>query len=136
MMKNPERRKDERVVKCARARPDIGETKRSDDTGILRQMRFVVPNETGSANTCVGEENQEQEQNRTNQTHPPLDKTRFTEGHRLTDGVEVTLLSTPCSVSRVDDKIQANAAESITPAYVSLGAMDFSLLSINWQVIR
>src|SRR5438477_12247034 len=98
MMKNPERRKDERVVKCTRARPDIGETKWSDDTAILRQMRFVVPNETGSANTWVGQENQEQEQNRTNQTHPPLDKTRFTEGHRLTDGVEVTLLSTPCSV--------------------------------------
>src|SRR6478736_2149774 len=101
MVKNPERGKDERVVKRTRARPDIGETKRSDDTGILRQMRFVVPNETGSANTCVGQENQEREQNRTNQTHPPLDKTRFTEGHRLTDGVEVTLLSTRCSVSRV-----------------------------------
>jgi hypothetical protein len=65
-----------------------------------------------------------------------LDKTRFTEGHRLTDGVEVTLLSTPCSVSTIDDKIQANAAESITLANVSLGAMGFSLLSINWQVIR
>jgi acetylornithine deacetylase/succinyl-diaminopimelate desuccinylase-like protein len=65
-----------------------------------------------------------------------VDNTRFNEGHRLTDGVEVTLLSTPCSVSRVDDKIQANAAESITLANVSLGAMGFSLLSINWQVIR
>jgi hypothetical protein len=99
-------------------------------------MRFVVPNETGSANTCVGQKNQEQEQNRTNQTHPPLDKTRFTEGHRLTDGAGVALLSTPSSVSRIDEKIQANAAENITLANVSLGAMSFSLLSINWQVIR
>src|SRR5438477_10947530 len=123
MMKNPERRKDERVVKCTRARPDIGETKRSDDTGILRQMRFVVPNETGSANTCVRQENQEKEQNRTNQTHPPLDKTRLTEGHRLTDAVDVTLLSQTCSGSMVDDKIHANAAESTTPATVSSGAM-------------
>jgi len=136
MMKNPERRKDERVVKCTRARPDIGETKRSDDTGILRQMRFVVPNETGSANARVGQENQEQEQNRANQTHPPLDNTRFSEGHRLTDGVAIALLSTPGSVSRIDEKIQANAAESVTLANVSLGAMGFSLLSINWQVIR
>ena len=135
-MKNPERRKDERVVKCTRARPDIGETKRSDDTGILRQMRFVVPNETGSANARVGQENQEQEQNRANQTHPPLDNTRLSEGHRLTDGVAIALLSTPGSVSRIDEKIQANAAESVTLANVSLGAMGFSLLSINWQVIR
>src|SRR6476646_6701424 len=97
MVKNPERGKDERVVKRTCARPDIGETKRSDNTGILRQMRFVVPNETGGANTCVGQENQEQEQNRTNETHPPLDKTRFTEGHCLTDGVARALLSTPCS---------------------------------------
>src|SRR5205823_5733852 len=88
------------------------------------------------ANTCVGEENQEQEQNRTNQTHPPLDNTRFTEGHHLTDGVSVAVLSTPSSVSRVDEKIQANAAENIILANVSLGAMGFSLLSINWQVIR
>src|SRR6476660_5602691 len=134
MMKNPERGKDERVVKCTRARPDIGETKRSDDAGILRQMRFVVPNETGRANTCVGQENQEQEQNRTNQTHPPLDNTRFTEGHRLTDGVSVEPLSTPSSVSRIDEKIQANAAESITLANVSLGAIGFSLLSIGWHI--
>src|SRR6476661_2255338 len=114
MMKNPECGKDERVVKCTRARPDIGQTKWSDDTGILRQMRFVVPNETGGADMCVGQENQEQEQNRTNQTHPPLNNTRFTEGHRFTDGVGVALLSTPSSVSRIDEKIQANAGESIT----------------------
>ena len=98
MMKNPERRKDERVVKCTRARPDIGETKRSDDTGILRQMRFIVPNEPGGANARVDQEDHEQEHDRAKQTHPPLDKTRFNEGHRLTDGVGVTLLSTPCSV--------------------------------------
>src|SRR6266481_9166448 len=98
MMKNPEGRKDERVVKCTCARPDIGETKRSDDTGILRQMRFIVPNETGAAKARIDQEDQEQEHDRAKQTHPPLDKTRFTEGHRLIDDVGVALLSTPCSV--------------------------------------
>src|SRR5438309_11737480 len=106
MMKNPGGGKDKRVVNCTRACPDIGDTKRADDTGILRQMQFIVPNETGSANTRVGQENQEQEQNRANQTHPPLDNTRFTEGHRLTDGVDVAPLSTPGSVATTDEKIR------------------------------
>ena len=59
MMKNPERRKDKRVINRARACPDVGQAKRSDDAGILRQMRFIVPNETGSAHARVGQENQE-----------------------------------------------------------------------------
>src|SRR5437660_12522250 len=111
MMKNPEGGKDKRVVNCTRACPDIGETKRSDDTGILRQMRVIVPDETGSANRRVGQENQEQEQNRANQTHPPLDNTRFTEGHRLTGGVAVAALSTPGSFATADDKSRAKSCK-------------------------
>ena len=60
MMKNPERRKDEGVINCARACPDVGQAKRSNDAGILRQMRFIVPDESGSANAHVGQEDQEQ----------------------------------------------------------------------------
>jgi hypothetical protein len=60
MMKDPERRKDKRVINCTRACPDIGQAKGADDAGILRQMGFVVPNETGIANARVGEENQQQ----------------------------------------------------------------------------
>ncbi len=71
MMKNPERRKDERVVKCTRARPDIGETKRSDDTGILRQMRFVVPNEAGSKDSYVGCKNEGNQKQRPQPTVLP-----------------------------------------------------------------
>jgi len=62
-------------------------------------MRFIVPNETGSANVRVGKENKEQQQDRAKQTHPPLDRTRFTEGHRVIDHVAVALLSTRCSAS-------------------------------------
>src|SRR5207245_10919839 len=81
MMKNPGGGKDKRVVNCTRACPDIGKTKRSDDTGILRQMRFIVPNETGGAKARIDQEDQEQEHDRAKQTHPPLNNTRFTEGH-------------------------------------------------------
>src|SRR6266513_2186322 len=116
MMKNPERREDKRVINCARACPDVGQAKRSDDAGILRQMQFIVPNETGSAHARVGQKNQKHEQDRANQTHPPLDNnTRFTEGHCLTDGVGVALLSTPCSDSTVYEKNQADAAKISNP---------------------
>src|SRR5947209_3850751 len=127
MMKNPERRKDKRVINRARACPDVGQAKRSDDAGILRQMRFIVPNETGIANARVGQENQKQQQDRANQTHPPLDNTRFTDGHRLTDGVGGALLSTACSDSTVyAKKSNPMPPKSLIPANVLLGGAGLS----------
>ena len=135
-MKNPECRKDKRIVKCTRARPDIGQTKRSDDTGILRQMRFIVPNETGGANARIDQEDQEQKHNRAKQTHPPLDNARFTEGHRLIDGVGDALLSTVRSIRTVDENVQAIPPKSLTLANVWLGGVVLPLLSVSWQIIR
>src|SRR5438270_9663681 len=135
-MKNPECRKDQRVVKCAGAGPDIGETKWSDDTGILRQMRFIVPNETGGAKARVDQEDQEQKHDRAKQTYPPLDNTRFTEGHRLTDGVDVALLSTPRSVWNGRGKGSSHAAKISNPGKSFLRNVGWSLLLVSWQVIR
>src|SRR3977135_3499316 len=99
MMKNPEGREDERVVNRARACPDIGQSEWADDDWILGKMLFVIPNESGIANARVGEEDQEQEDERAGQTQPPRDNARFAKSHCLTDGVGAALLSTPCSDS-------------------------------------
>src|SRR6266568_5023856 len=136
MMKNPERRKDEGVINCARACPDVAQAERSDDAGILRQMRFIVPDKPGSANAHVGQEDQEQEQDRANQTHPPLDNTRFTEGHRVIDRVAVALLSTRCSLVNGRRKSSSQCRpKSLILAIALLGGVGLSLLRVSWQII-
>ena len=52
-MQTPEARQHKWVIDSARARPDLFQSERTDNAGILRQMRFVVPDEAGGKDSCV-----------------------------------------------------------------------------------
>ena len=53
VVQNPKRGQHERVIDGSRARPDLFKSERTNNAGILRQMRFVVPDEAGVKDSGV-----------------------------------------------------------------------------------
>ena len=62
-MQGPESGKHQRVIDRPRAGPDFFQSERPNDARVLGQMRFIIPNESGSKNTSVGDKNESDQQN-------------------------------------------------------------------------
>src|SRR5439155_18287495 len=101
----------------------------------LEFRRVLFRSESGSAKPHVCQEDQEQYKEHANQTHPPLDSTRFTEGHRVIDRLAVAPLSTRCSVVRSTKKFKPMRPKFLILAIALSGGVGLSLLPVSWQII-
>jgi hypothetical protein len=71
VVQNPKRGQNERVIDCLRAGPDFLEAKRTNHARILRQMRFIIPNKSGSEYLGISDENERNENQRPKPVSPP-----------------------------------------------------------------
>jgi hypothetical protein len=71
VVQNPKRGQHERVINCLRTGPDFLKTERTDHARIPRQMRFIIPNKSGSEYLGIGDENERNENQRPKPVSPP-----------------------------------------------------------------
>src|SRR4029453_13391106 len=68
-MQSPKSCEHQWVIDCSRGGPDFLQSQRTNNAGILGQMRFIVPDESGIEDPGICEENETDKEKRKNQ-HP------------------------------------------------------------------
>ena len=71
VVQNPKRGQNEWVIDRLRAGPDFLEAQRTDHARIPREMRFVIPNKSGSEYLGIRDENERNENQRPKPVSPP-----------------------------------------------------------------
>jgi hypothetical protein len=71
VVQNPKRGQHKWIINCMRAGPDFLKAERTDHARIPRQMRFIVPNKSGSEYLGVSDDNERNENQRPKPVSPP-----------------------------------------------------------------